>query len=51
MTTEILGFIIIVGAVIVFFARRQMQKTDEDTEVIEASAGRLGTSWSSQPMK
>ena len=41
MTTEILGFIIIVGAVIVFFARRQMQKTDEDTEVIEASAGRL----------
>ncbi len=41
MTTEILGFIIIVGAVIVLFARRQMQKADEDVEALEVSADRL----------
>ena len=41
MTTEILGFIIIVGAIIVLLARRQLQKAEEDPEVMEASAGRL----------
>ena len=41
MTTEILGFIIIVGAILVLLARRQLQKTEEDPEVMEASAGRL----------
>ena len=41
MTTEILGFIIIVGAVIVLLARRQMQKADEDVEAVEVSADRL----------
>ena len=41
MTTEILGFIIIVGAIIVLLARRQLQKVEEDPEVMEASAGRL----------
>ncbi|MCR5176739.1 MAG: hypothetical protein K6C05_07780 [Anaerovibrio sp.] len=41
MTTEILGFIIIVGAIIVLLAKRQLQKADDDPEVIEASAGRL----------
>lgn len=41
MTTEILGFLIIVGAIIVVIARRQMQQAENDTEVIEASAGRL----------
>ena len=41
MTTEFLGFIIIVGAIIVLLARRQLQKTEEDPEVMEASAGRL----------
>lgn len=41
MTTEILGFIIIVGAIIVIFARRQLQKADDDTEALEASAGKL----------
>lgn len=41
MTTEILGFIIIVGAVIVLLARRQMQKADEDVEALEISADRL----------
>lgn len=41
MTTEILGFIIIVGAVIVLLARRQMQKADEDVEALEVSADRL----------
>ena len=30
MTTEILGFIIIVGAIIVLLARRQLQKVEED---------------------
>ncbi|WP_297568911.1 hypothetical protein [uncultured Anaerovibrio sp.] len=41
MTTEILGFIIIVGAVIVLLARRQMQKADEDVEALEISADKL----------
>lgn len=41
MTTEILGFIIIVGAIIVFLARKQLQKVEDDPEVLEASAGRL----------
>lgn len=41
MTTEILGFIIIIGAVIVYMARRQLQKVEDDPEVLEASAGRL----------
>ncbi|WP_297965751.1 hypothetical protein [uncultured Anaerovibrio sp.] len=41
MTTEILGFLIIVGAIIVLLARRQLQKVEEDPEVMEASAGRL----------
>ncbi|WP_027407303.1 hypothetical protein [Anaerovibrio sp. RM50] len=41
MTTEILGFIIIVGAIIVLLARWQLQKAEEDPEVMEASAGRL----------
>ncbi|ORU00373.1 hypothetical protein D081_0896 [Anaerovibrio sp. JC8] len=41
MTTEILGFIIIVGAIIVFLARRQLQKAEDDPDVMEASAGRL----------
>lgn len=41
MTTEILGFIIIVGTVIVLLARRQMQKADEDVEALEVSADKL----------
>jgi hypothetical protein len=41
MTTEILGFLIIVGAIIVLLARRQLQRVEEDPEVMEASAGRL----------
>ena len=41
MTTEILGFIIILGAVIVLFARRQLNKVEDDPEVVEASTGRL----------
>lgn len=41
MTTEILGFIIIIGAVLVFVARRHIQKAEDDPEVLEASTGRL----------
>lgn len=41
MTTEILGFIIIVGAVIVLLARRQINKAEDDPEVLEAATGRL----------
>lgn len=41
MTTEILGFIIIIGAVLVFVARRYIQKAEDDPEVLEASTGRL----------
>lgn len=41
MTTEILGFIIIIGAVLVFAARRHIQKAEDDPEVLEASTGRL----------
>lgn len=41
MTTEILGFIIIVGAVIVLAARHQLNKAEDDPEVLEAATGRL----------
>ena len=41
MTTEILGFIIILGGIIVFLARKQIQKAEDDPEVLEASTGRL----------
>jgi len=42
MITEIMGFLIIIGAVIVILVRRQMQKAvDEDPVVLEASAKRL----------
>ncbi len=41
MTTEILGFIIILGAVIVLLARKQLNKAEDDPEVLEAATGRL----------
>lgn len=41
MTTEILGFIIIAGAVIVLAARHQLSKAEDDPEVLEAATGRL----------
>lgn len=41
MTTEILGFIIIAGAVIVLAARHQLNKAEDDPEVLEAATGRL----------
>ena len=42
MITEIMGFLIIVGTIIVVLVRRQMQKTAEDDPVVlEASATRL----------
>ena len=41
MTTEILGFIIIAGAVIVLVARHQLSKAEDDPEVLEAATGRL----------
>ena len=41
MTTEILGFIIILGAVIVLLARQHLNKSEDDPEVLEAGAGRL----------
>ena len=40
-TTEILGFIIIAGAVIVLAARHQLNKAEDDPEVLEAATGRL----------
>ena len=41
MTTEILGFIIILGAVIVLLARQHLNKSEDDPEVLEAATGRL----------
>lgn len=41
MTTEILGFIIIAGAVIVLVARHQLSRAEDDPEVLEAATGRL----------
>lgn len=41
MTTEILGFIIIAGAVIVLVARHQLSKAEDAPEVLEAATGRL----------
>ncbi len=41
MTTEILGFIIILGAVIVLLARQHFYKSEDDPEVLEAATGRL----------
>lgn len=41
MTTEILGFIIIAGAVIVLVARHQLGRAEDDPEVLEAATGRL----------
>lgn len=41
MTTEILGFIIIVGAVIVLAARHHLNRAEDDPEVLEAATGRL----------
>ena len=41
MTTEILGFIIIAGAVIVLGARHQLSRAEDDPEVLEAATGRL----------
>ncbi len=40
MTTEILGFIIILGAVIVLLARQHLNKSEDDPEVLEAATGR-----------
>ena len=40
MTTEILGFIIILGAVIVLLARQHLNKSEDDPEVLEAEIGR-----------
>lgn len=41
MTTEILGFIIIIGAVIVLAARHHLNRAEDDPEVLEAATGRL----------
>ena len=41
MTTEILGFIIIAGAVIVLVARHQLSRAEDEPEVLEAATGRL----------
>lgn len=41
MTTEILGFIIIAGAVIVLVARHQLSRAEDDPEVLEAATGCL----------
>ena len=41
MTTEVLGFIIILGAVIVLLARQHLNKSEDDPEVLEAATGRL----------
>ena len=41
MTTEILGFIIVLGAVIVLLARQHLNKSEDDPEVLEAATGRL----------
>lgn len=41
MTTEILGFIIILGAVIILLARQHLNKSEDDPEVLEAATGRL----------
>lgn len=41
MTTEIIGFIIIVGAVIALLARHHLNKAEDDPEVLEAATGRL----------
>ena len=41
MTTEIIGFIIIIGAVIALLARHHLNKAEDDPEVLEAATGRL----------
>ena len=41
MTTEIIGFIIIMGAVIALLARHHLNKAEDDPEVLEAATGRL----------
>ncbi len=41
MTTEIIGFIIIVGAVIALLAKHHLNKAEDDPEVLEAATGRL----------
>lgn len=41
MTTEILGFLIILGAIIILLARRHLNKVEDDPEVLEAATGRL----------
>lgn len=41
MTTQILGFLIILGAIIILVARWHLNRAEDDPEVLEAATGRL----------